>query len=224
MAQLNLATSWQLLRWSHQRARGVLWRTIDRVLDIRTTPPDRSNPYAPMNVPPDKPCGWLPVYRALHWVQPGPEDTFLDIGSGHGRAVFLASLFPFKRVLGLELSEHLRRTAQQNLSSFRLHRHAPIEFVSGDAVTYKIPSEVTIIFMYNTLRGSDFCCFVQQMFESIDLFPRCVKFIYLNPFEHDYLMNTGRCQLVKRFRGWRPGKEWARTLSIHVYYVHPVKL
>jgi hypothetical protein len=37
------------------------------------------------------------------------------------------------------------------------------------------------------------------------------------PVEHERLMATGRVRLVRRVRGRRPGREWARSNSTHVY-------
>ena len=40
--------------------------------------------------------------------------TFVDFGSGKGRALLLASEFPFTRILGLEFSPELHRSAEGN--------------------------------------------------------------------------------------------------------------
>ena len=47
------------------------------------------------------------------------EFTFIDIGSGKGRALLLAADYPFRRILGLELLPGLYRVAQQNIRQFK---------------------------------------------------------------------------------------------------------
>src|SRR5579863_4122649 len=41
--------------------------------------------------------------------------TFIDFGSGKGRALLLASEFPFKRILGLEFAPELHTAAETNI-------------------------------------------------------------------------------------------------------------
>ena len=44
------------------------------------------------------------------------EFTFVDYGLGKGRVLMLATEYPFKRIVGVEFSESLDRTARQNLT------------------------------------------------------------------------------------------------------------
>ena len=46
--------------------------------------------------------------------------TFIDFGSGKGRALLLASEYPFKRIVGLEFSPELHAIAEQNIQRYRL--------------------------------------------------------------------------------------------------------
>ncbi len=50
-------------------------------------------------------CQWVPVSRALRALRPGPEDVFVDLGSGKGQAMLIAGRLPYGRVLGVELGE-----------------------------------------------------------------------------------------------------------------------
>src|SRR5437867_9744786 len=78
------------------------------------------------------------------------RDVFVDFGSGLGRAVILAARRPFRRVIGVELSAELNRTAQENLQNARRHLTCPdVELVTADATMYRIPPEVTVIYFFN---------------------------------------------------------------------------
>jgi hypothetical protein len=46
------------------------------------------------------------------------EFTFIDIGSGKGRALLMAADFPFHRVLGVELLPELHSIAQENINRY----------------------------------------------------------------------------------------------------------
>jgi SAM-dependent methyltransferase len=164
-----------------------------------------------------RPCAWLTLWRVFRHLRITADDVILDVGSGVGRAVLVASLFPFRRIIGLEISEPMHQQAGANLASFRQGHHSPIELVLGDATTYELPDDVTVIFMYNPFAGQVFRLWLTRLIASLDRKPRRVRLGYVNPVEHDCLMSTGRCNFVGQFRGLRPTREWARTVSTHFY-------
>lgn len=83
------------------------------------------------------------------------EYTFVDLGSGKGRAVLLAATYGFATVIGVELSDELHAIAQQNVRSFtsRVSSASPIELVCGDARTYQFPRRNLVVFLYNPFIG-----------------------------------------------------------------------
>src|SRR5437763_11062946 len=62
-----------------------------------------------------EPSGWGYLARALDPAEVGPDDVFVDFGSGKGRVVYQAGRLPFRRVIGVEVSEELNRIARRNL-------------------------------------------------------------------------------------------------------------
>jgi hypothetical protein len=48
--------------------------------------------------------------------------TFIDLGSGKGRALLMASAYPFKRIIGVEFMPELHRVAQENIRKYTEHR------------------------------------------------------------------------------------------------------
>ncbi len=165
-----------------------------------------------------KPLPWWALSRILRPNEVGPNDVFLDLGAGKGRAVFLAAArYPFKRVIGVELSEELSSVARANMAQARdqLLCH-DVEIVTSDVRDYEIPDDVTVVFLYNPFRGQTFASVIQKLLESLDRRPRRVRVIYLNPTEREYLRSTGRFRLVRRARGWRPTREWARSYDTYL--------
>ncbi len=45
--------------------------------------------------------------------------SFLDFGSGKGRMVIAAATLPFRRVLGVEISDRLLQEARRNVEAMR---------------------------------------------------------------------------------------------------------
>jgi SAM-dependent methyltransferase len=79
-----------------------------------------------------------------------PQDfTFVDYGSGKGRALFVAAEFPFRRVIGVEISEQLHRIAEQNISAYRGNLKAPIDLWRGNALDFPLPEGNLVLHMYH---------------------------------------------------------------------------
>jgi SAM-dependent methyltransferase len=76
--------------------------------------------------------------------------TFVDYGSGKGRVLFTAAEFPFKQVIGVEISQALHEVAERNLIRYT---GAPllseIELWCGDARKYELPEGDIILHMYH---------------------------------------------------------------------------
>jgi SAM-dependent methyltransferase len=163
---------------------------------------------------------WLMLPRILRRGTVCSNDVFLDIGCGMGRAILVAASYPFKRVVGVELSPLLTDIAQQNieLSKARL-RCEDITIVNTDAVEYRVPDDVTVVFMFNPFQGAIFESVVHNILASHDRNPRRLRIVYVNPREERFLLSTGRVRTIRRVRGYRPGRDWSRSNSAAMYEV-----
>ena len=102
--------------------------------------------------------GYQPTsVSALHQIlQAIPLDyagwTLVDIGAGKGRALLVGSHYPFRRIVGVELSPHLVEIARRNLAAYcdPAQRCAVLECVCGDASRYRVPDEGNmLLYLYN---------------------------------------------------------------------------
>ena len=119
------------------------------------------------------------------------SDVFLDVGSGKGRAVlFAACHYAFRRVIGVEVSASLHRVATENVRRYR-GQLAPIELINEDIQNWKIPNEVTVLFLYNPFWDSTFERFIGKVRQSLDECPREFRMIYENPQEHQMVIDAG---------------------------------
>ena len=100
------------------------------------------------------PAAYQPVHpRAMReFLSHIPGDrgsmTFVDIGSGRGRALFLAVEAGFGRVIGIENQQAHHHLAVTNVEHYR-RRGAAIELVLGDARDFAFPSGPLVLFLYN---------------------------------------------------------------------------
>jgi SAM-dependent methyltransferase len=76
--------------------------------------------------------------------------TFVDLGSGKGRTLLMASDYAFQRVIGVELLPALNRIAQENLSSYRSpsQRCFQLESICADATTFPLPPDPLLIYLF----------------------------------------------------------------------------
>jgi hypothetical protein len=93
--------------------------------------------------------------------------VFVDLGSGKGKALLLASDYPFQRIIGVEFSPVLHRIAVDNLSRYRnpSQRCWNIESVCEDATEYDFPLSPLIIYLFHPF-GPDLLNIVLARLES----------------------------------------------------------
>ena len=97
------------------------------------------------------PTSYLDLTRALRVAAPQPnQHVFIDMGSGMGRAVLMAASRPFRRVIGVEALAEADPTRQADLEIARPRlRCRNVEFFAANAMTYALPEDVTLIYLYN---------------------------------------------------------------------------
>lgn len=86
---------------------------------------------------------------------PFEKYTFVDFGSGMGRALLLASEFGFKEIVGLEFSRELHVIAEDNIHRYRsdTQKSTNIRSVNIDFVDFDLPSGPLVLFFFDPCRG-----------------------------------------------------------------------
>ncbi len=95
--------------------------------------------------------GLVVRWRRSRPAVPLDEFTFVDLGAGMGRAVLLASEYPFRAVVGVELNAKLTRIARRNATLWRAagRARAPMRIICGDAAEFKFPEGPCVAFLFN---------------------------------------------------------------------------
>jgi SAM-dependent methyltransferase len=163
------------------------------------------------------PTPWLALKRVLSEDEVTDQDVFIDFGCGKGRVLFQAAMYPFRRVIGVEISAELAKIARSNIErSLPKLRCQDVEVIIQDVVNYEVPDDVTFAYFFDPFHGEIFTAVLEKLLDSLQRRPRELTIIYLDPFEEQALLNAG-ARLVKTTRGLRPTKTWAQENSIRVY-------
>lgn len=110
--------------------------------------------------------------------------TFIDLGSGKGRALLLAAEYPFRSIIGVEVQPELHAIAEENIR--RLHETKPgvdIHSLCLDGRLYKFPPDPLVIYMFNPFPDYVLSTVVQNLRQSLAAQPRPVYVVYNAPFE-----------------------------------------
>jgi SAM-dependent methyltransferase len=111
------------------------------------------------------------------------ESTFLDLGSGKGRTLLMASDYFFRRIVGVELLPALNDVAQDNIGKYRSESQKcfAIESICGDATEFGFPVEPTILFLFHPFAESGLRRVRANLERSLREHPRMVYVLYHNP-------------------------------------------
>jgi len=115
------------------------------------------------------------------------EFSFVDIGSGKGRALLLAAEQPFRRILGIERLPELHLVAERNIRDFCRDRQCSctIESTCGDGRDFVFPAGPLVVFLFNPLPEAALRAVVANLEQSLAAEPRRIYVLYHNPvLEH----------------------------------------
>jgi Histone methylation protein DOT1 len=109
--------------------------------------------------------------------------TFIDLGSGKGRTLLMASEYPFRKIVGVELIEELHRAAEENIRAYHsaTQRCTQIESVCADAREYELPQEPLVLYLFNPLPERALSDVLERLQKSLTQAPRPVWVVYHNP-------------------------------------------
>jgi len=140
--------------------------------------------------------------------------TFVDLGSGKGRTLLMASEYPFRRIVGVELLPALHQIAQENLARYRSESQKcfVLEAVCADAIDFAFPVEPLVIFLFNPLPEAGVRRVVASLDASLKAHPRAVYVLYHNPLldrvicESAVLVRVGGTEQYSIYSGNTAGK------------------
>jgi SAM-dependent methyltransferase len=119
--------------------------------------------------------------------------TFVDLGSGKGRVVLLASRHPFRAVVGIEHRASLHAAADRNRQIFERSGEvcSPIHLLCGDVARYPLPDGPILVWLFNPF-GPDVLRPLVQRLQRPEVYVA-----YVLPIHHDLLQDAGFCELAR---------------------------
>lgn len=119
--------------------------------------------------------------------------TFVDFGSGRGRVILFASHFNFKRIVGVEFSEELHRSAIDNISIVGRKKPscANVESHHQDATRFEIPDGPLVLYFFDPFRDHVMQDVLDNVKRSYLNDPRKIYLMYLAPVHAAMVEATG---------------------------------
>ena len=137
------------------------------------------------------------ILRSLidRWLSTRPSHsierfTFLDIGAGKGRGLLIASEYPFKEVIGIELNPTLAALAQRNVSHWvETQPHlAPLNLIEQDATEFYFPPTPCLLFLFHPFEAPVLTKLLRRIETQFAARPGTLDVLYVNS-EHASLFD-----------------------------------
>jgi len=109
--------------------------------------------------------------------------TFIDLGSGKGRTLLMASEYPFRKIVGVELIAELHRAAEENIRDYHsaTQQSKQIEAICADACEFVFPETPLVLYLFNPLPEAGLRRVIRNLEQSLEQSPRLVWIFYHNP-------------------------------------------
>lgn len=137
--------------------------------------------------------------------------VFVDMGSGKGRALLVASEFPFVKIVGIELSESLHRIAQENVNRYKpaSQQCAAFDLRCMDALDYSYEDAPLVLFLFDPFGRDILQRIIANLESSLKARPRDAYVVYVYPQYEDLLQNSSVLQRVTvGGLKWRPWSQY----------------
>lgn len=141
---------------------------------------------------------------------PRKNFTFIDIGSGKGRALLLAAEYGFRRIVGVEFSKELTEIAKHNVSIFNKKTgvDSNIEVVNADATNFNFPMGPLFIYLFDPFRAEVMEKVIINLLESLKAEPRDVYVAYYLPMHRELFSKYGFEVAHEQARNFRFDYPW----------------
>lgn len=119
--------------------------------------------------------------------------VFLDLGSGKGRTLLMASDYPFRRIVGVELLPSLDQICRENLRGYKSDSQKcfAIQCFCADATAFPLPQDPLVIYLFNPFPEAALRRALGNLRDSLLEHPRPVYVLYHNPQLEHVVTETG---------------------------------
>ena len=132
------------------------------------------------------PSGNRYLYNVLKNLNIKQEDSILDIGSAKGSAMKYFTMFPFKNIHGLELSEKLVKIC---INNFKILKKKNVKVSNECAIEFQKYNNYNFFYLYNPFPESVMIKFLESLTSQIQ--EKEIIIIYNNPVCHKNILDSG---------------------------------
>lgn len=139
------------------------------------------------------------------------EFSFIDLGSGKGRALLLAADFPFRKIVGVEFSPRLCEIARANLRVLVARGRMDgqrAEVLCADACTFAFPSEPLVVFLFDPFGPDVLKPVITNLVASLERQPRPCIIAYHLPMHQALFQEAGFEVISRQRRGFHLAYPW----------------
>lgn len=164
-----------------------------------------------------QPTSWFFLNRAFASFKISRDDVLVDFGSGMGRAIYVAARQPFGRIVGIEIAQTLNDVALENIRRLGPKlRCSNIEIITGDALEFDVPDDMTYAFMFNPFSEELFSAVLGNIVGSLDRRPRRVTLLYVYPKMAEAVTATGRFTLERTIVAPRSSHDPHHRMDVYI--------
>ena len=109
--------------------------------------------------------------------------VFIDLGCGKGKPLLVAATYPFRRLIGVDISPACIRVARRNIARYGPEKIDParVELLNLDAEDFEFPGDPLVIYLFNPFPGKVLDGVVANLERSLRAQPREAVIVYVNP-------------------------------------------
>lgn len=152
------------------------------------------------------------IYRILRSLPlQSNKFTFVDMGSGKGRALLVASEFPFTKIVGIELSDQLHRVAEDNVKRYKpaSQQCKTFDLKCMDALDYAYGDEPLVLFLFDPFGRDILQKVIAKLEASLTAKPREAYVVYVYPQYEDLFRKSPVLRRLEEGRPkWQPWSQY----------------
>ncbi|HZL64192.1 MAG TPA: class I SAM-dependent methyltransferase [Thermoleophilia bacterium] len=109
--------------------------------------------------------------------------TFVDLGCGKGKPLMIASSYPFRRLVGVDISPACIDVARRNLGAYGPEEIDPsrVELLTMDVEDFTFPDDPVVLYLFNPFPPRLMERVMEKLEGSLAVKPRQAAIVYVNP-------------------------------------------
>ena len=109
--------------------------------------------------------------------------VFVDLGCGKGKPLMVAASYPFRRLIGVDISPACIDVARRNIARFGPEKIDPsrVELMALDVEDFAFPDEPLVLYLFNPFPPKLMERMMANLETSLRAKPRDAAIVYVNP-------------------------------------------